>query len=48
MAEDRLYTLLKRCKHKLTKQQYFTIKGQIKSGDIQGAYKGLMKILGVI
>ena len=42
MSEIELYKLLK--KTKLTKQQYKTIKGQIKKGDLQGAYKGIMRI----
>ena len=43
MSEIQLYKLLKYKKYQLTKQQYFTIKGQIKSGDLIGAYKGLTK-----
>lgn len=31
---------------KLTKQQYKTLKGQAVAGDVAGANKGLMKILG--
>lgn len=38
-----LYKLLKHYKYKLTKQQYLTIKGQIKKGDLAGAYKGIVK-----
>jgi len=44
MNETQLYKLLKIKKHKLTKQQYLTIKGQIKKGDLLGAYKGLNNI----
>lgn len=36
-----LYILLKQNKYKLAKQQYLTIKGQLKKGDIEGARKGL-------
>ena len=43
MNKIELYKLLKSKKNKLTKQQYQTIKGQIKKGDLQGAYKGLCK-----
>jgi len=32
-------------KHKLTKQQLRTIRGQVFSGDIEGAMKGLNKLL---
>ena len=46
MTKERLYTLLKQVKYKLTKQQYLTIKGQIKKGDLQGAFVGLMKVMG--
>ena len=43
-----MQTMLKRLKqkgHLLTKQQFKTLKGQILSGDIIGAEKGLNKIL---
>lgn len=43
MTQEKIYALLKRFKTYFTKQEYLTIKGQIKSGDIQGAYKGIMK-----
>lgn len=36
-----MYILLKVNKYKLTRQQYLTIKGQLKKGDIEGARKGL-------
>ena len=36
-----IYKLLKVNKYKLTKQQYLTIKGQLRKGDIEGARKGL-------
>ena len=36
-----MYRLLKVNKYKLTKQQYLTIKGQLRKGDIEGARKGL-------
>lgn len=45
MNEIELYKLLKINKYKLTKQQYNTIKGQIKKGDLVGAYKGINKCL---
>lgn len=37
--------LLENNKEKLSKHQKKTIKGQIKAGDVCGAYKGLTKIL---
>ena len=40
-----LWKTLRANKHKLTKQQYKTIKGQIKAGDIEGARKGLTRLL---
>ncbi len=40
-----LYKLLRHYKYKLTKQQYNTIKGQIKKGELAGAYKGIYKFL---
>lgn len=43
MSEINLYKRLKLIKYRLTKQQYFTIKGQIKSGDLLGAMKGIKK-----
>ena len=44
MKEIELYKLLKQYKFKLTKQQYNTIKGQIKKGDLIGAYKGIKNL----
>lgn len=44
--EIRLYKLLKHYKYKFTRQQYLTIKGQIKKGDLDGAYKGIRKLIG--
>lgn len=46
MNQIELYKLLKKAKYKLNKQQYRTIKGQIRSNDLQGAYKGIKKLLG--
>ena len=43
--EIKLYKLLKQYRCKLNKQQYLTIKGQIKKGDLDGAYKGLKKCI---
>jgi len=42
--EIRLYKLLKQYKYRMTKQQYKTIKGQIKSGDYDGALKGISRL----
>lgn len=39
------FRLLNQYKHKLTKQQYKTFKGQILSGDTKGFVKGLRKVL---
>lgn len=36
---------LKNNRHKLTKQQFRTVKGQAVSGDLHGAEKGLDKLL---
>ena len=43
--EIKLYKLLKKYKWKMSRQQYTTIKGQIKKGDLLGAYKGINKCL---
>lgn len=40
-----MWNTLKLSKPYLTKQQYRTIKGQIKAGDTEGARKGLIKLL---
>lgn len=40
-----MYILLKANKYKLTRQQYLTLKGQLKKGDIDGARKGLFKCM---
>ena len=42
--EIKLYKILKQYKHRMTKQQYKTIKGQIKKGDYEGAMKGINKL----
>lgn len=39
------YKLLKIHKSKLTFQQYRTIKGQIRAGDVEGAIRGLKRVL---
>lgn len=39
------YAELKRYRSKLSKQQYLTLKGQLKHGEITAAMKGLDKIL---
>lgn len=46
MNEIKLYKLLKKYKYKLSKQQYKTIKGQIRNNDLLGAYKGIRKLVG--
>ena len=40
-----LFKLLKIYKYRFTRQQYLTIKGQIKAGDYGGAMKGIKKII---
>ena len=47
MTKERLYILLNQFKFKFTKQQYLTIKGQIRANDLDGAFRGIMKILNV-
>lgn len=42
--EIQFYKLLKKYRYKLTKQQYKTIKGQIKAKDYEGAMKGINKL----
>ena len=44
MTQEKLYMILKKVKHKLNKQQYLTIKGQINANDLDGAYKGILKL----
>lgn len=39
------FDLLKKYKHKLTRQQILTLKGQIKANDIVGFKKGLRNII---
>lgn len=39
------FRLLNQYKHRLTKQQYKTFKGQIRSGDTEGFVKGLQRVL---
>lgn len=43
--EIKLYKMLKKYKYRLSKQQHSTIKGLIRIGNYEGAYKGIMKIL---
>ena len=45
MNEITLYKLIKKYKSLLTKQQYLTIKGQIKKNELLAAYKGIIKCL---
>lgn len=37
--------ILRNTKHRLTKQQYKTLRGQVLAGDSDGAMKGLRRIL---
>jgi hypothetical protein len=43
-VEKKLYQTLKYNKNKLTIQQYRTIKGQIRKGDLNGALTGLKRL----
>lgn len=45
MNEKELYKKLKELKYRISKQQYLTIKGQIKKGDLSGANKGIFTCL---
>lgn len=45
MTEIDLYKKLKQIKYRLTRQQYLTLKGQIKKGDLIGANKGIFMCL---
>ena len=40
-----MWKLLKESRKYLTKQQYRTIKGQMIAGDVEGARKGLYRLL---
>ena len=41
----KVLTLLKANRHRLTRQQFNTLKGQALAGDVDGAAKGLLKLL---
>lgn len=45
MKEIECYKILKKYKYKLNKQQYLTLKGQIKAEDYDGFIKGLKNIM---
>lgn len=45
MDEKTAYLLLNKAKQQITKQQYKQFKGQIANGQIEGAMKGLIRIL---
>ena len=42
---EREWYLLKSYKYKLSKQQYRTLKGQLKAGDVQGFRKGIFTLM---
>ena len=42
--EKRLYMAIKKNKNKLTIQQYRTVKGQIRKGDLNGAKVGSQRL----
>ena len=44
----RAYIQLQACRHKLTRQQYKTLRGQVMNGEGKAALKGLKKILEAI
>lgn len=44
LNERQYYQLLKRQRHRLTIQQYRTIKGQIRAKDYEGAKRGLQRL----
>ena len=39
---------IKACRHRLTPQQYRTLRGQVLAGDGDGAMRGLRKLLGAV
>lgn len=41
----KFYKMLDKNKHRLTSQQYRTLKGQLKAGDVEGAMKGFNRIM---
>ena len=41
----RALVTLKGARHRLTNQQYTTLRGQVMAGDAEGAMRGLRKIL---
>lgn len=46
MSKAEAFSLVRDFRERLTKQQIKTINGQIKSGDVAGALKGLKKLVG--
>lgn len=44
-SEATAYIRLKACRHRLTTQQYKTLRGQILAGDPDGAMRGLRKLI---
>ena len=44
MNNNGFFIILNSYKKQLTKQQYSTLKGQIKAGDVEAAMKGLQKL----
>lgn len=44
----RAYIQLQACRHKLTRQQYKTLRGQVMNGEGKAALNGLKKILEAI
>ncbi len=48
MSINTAFARLKSARGNITKQQYRTLKGQILAGDVDGAMRGLRKILGEV
>lgn len=46
MTKPEAFEILHAMKHQLDKQQYRTLCGQVNSGDVAGAMRGLEKIMG--
>ena len=45
-TKEELYRFLGSVRRLMTRQQYSTIKGQIRANDLAGAYKGILKVVG--
>ena len=45
ITQDDAYVNIEKNRKKLTKQQFKTLKGQVRAGDVDGAMRGLYKLL---